>query len=172
MDALQRYRWRGNIRELRNTVERLVIMTPSDIVRVEDLPSDIRGAGGAVTVPEPAPAAAVSQTAEPAAGNQGMAVVKSVGMLLAAPFIGLARSLAKEFASRNITVNVVAPGPVATDMLSALDDTAREAMLDRVPLGRIGDPDEIAAAIEFLASDPAGYITGTVLAVDGGLAMG
>ena len=85
---------------------------------------------------------------------------------------GLARSLAKEFASRNITVNVVAPGPIDTDMLAALTDEQREAMLGMVPVGRLGRPDEIAAAIEFLASEDAGYVTGTVLPVDGGLSMG
>lgn len=89
-----------------------------------------------------------------------------------AGLIGLARSLAKEFASRNVTVNVVAPGPIETDMLAALTDDQRDAMLAMVPAGRLGAPDEIAAAIGFLASDDAGYITGTVLPVDGGLSMG
>lgn len=89
-----------------------------------------------------------------------------------AGLVGLARSLAKEFASRNITVNVVAPGPIETDMLAALTDDQREAMLAMVPSGRLGAPDEIAAAIAFLASEDAGYITGTVLPVDGGLSMG
>lgn len=85
---------------------------------------------------------------------------------------GLAKSLAKEFASRNITVNVVAPGPIETDMTAALTESQLSAMTDAVPLGRMGQPDEIAAAIAFLSSDLAGYITGTVLPVDGGLAMG
>ena len=85
---------------------------------------------------------------------------------------GLARSLAKEFAGRNITVNVVAPGPIDTDMLAALNDAQRQAMLDMVPVGRLGAPQEIAAAIEFLASEDAGFVTGTVLPVDGGLSMG
>jgi 3-oxoacyl-[acyl-carrier protein] reductase len=89
-----------------------------------------------------------------------------------AGIIGLARSLAKEFASRQITVNVVAPGPIRTDMLAALTDDQRQAMLDHVPLGRLGDPEEIAAAVAFLTSDDAGFITGTVLPVDGGLSMG
>ncbi|MDW3218172.1 MAG: 3-oxoacyl-ACP reductase FabG [Acidimicrobiales bacterium] len=89
-----------------------------------------------------------------------------------AGLIGLARSLAKEFASRNITANVVAPGPIETDMLAALTDDQREAMLAMVPTGRLGAPEEIAAAIAFLASDEAAYITGTVLPVDGGLSMG
>lgn len=89
-----------------------------------------------------------------------------------AGLVGLARSLAKEFASRNITANVVAPGPIETDMLAALTDDQRAAMLAMVPAGRLGAPDEIAAAITFLASEDAGYITGTVLPVDGGLSMG
>jgi 3-oxoacyl-[acyl-carrier protein] reductase len=89
-----------------------------------------------------------------------------------AGLVGLARSLAKEFASRNVTANVVAPGPIETDMLAALTDDQRAAMLAMVPAGRLGAPDEIAAAIAFLASEDAGYITGTVLPVDGGLSMG
>jgi len=89
-----------------------------------------------------------------------------------AGLVGLSRSLAKEFASRGITANVVAPGPIATDMLDALTDDQRAAMTAMVPVGRVGEPDEIAAAVEFLASDAAAYITGTVLPVDGGLSMG
>ena len=85
---------------------------------------------------------------------------------------GLARSLAKEFAGRNITVNVVAPGPIDTDMLAALSDAQRTTMLDMVPIGRLGEPAEVAAAIEYLASEDAGFVTGTVLAIDGGLSMG
>lgn len=89
-----------------------------------------------------------------------------------AGLVGLARSLAREFASRNITVNVVAPGPISTDMTDALDDKQRAAIGDTVPLGRFGTPDEVAATIRFLASDEAGYITGAVIPVDGGLGMG
>ena len=89
-----------------------------------------------------------------------------------AGLVGLARSLAKEFATRNITANVICPGPIETDMLLALTDSQREAMLSVVPVGRLGQPDEIAAAVEFLASESAGYITGTVLPVDGGFSMG
>lgn len=85
---------------------------------------------------------------------------------------GLAKSLAKEFASRNVTVNVVAPGPIETDMTAELTDDQRAALTSIVPLGRMGAPEEIAAAVTFLASDAAGYITGTVLPVDGGAAMG
>ena len=89
-----------------------------------------------------------------------------------AGLVGLARSLAREFASRNITVNVVAPGPISTDMTDALDDKQRSAIGEAVPLGRFGTPDEVAATIRFLASDEAGYITGAVIPVDGGLGMG
>lgn len=89
-----------------------------------------------------------------------------------AGLVGLARSLAREFASRKITVNVVAPGPIATDMTDALDDAQRSAIGDAVPLGRFGTTDEVAATICFLASDEAGYITGAVIPVDGGLGMG
>ncbi len=89
-----------------------------------------------------------------------------------AGLIGLARSIAKEFASRGVTVNVVAPGPVGTDMLSALNARQLAAIVERVPVGRVGTPDELAAAIEFLTSEGAGYITGIVLAVDGGISMG
>ncbi len=89
-----------------------------------------------------------------------------------AGLVGLGRSLAKELASRNVTVNVVAPGPVGTDMLSQLDEERRTAIIDAVPLGRLGEPAEVAAAISFLASDAAGYVTGAVIPVDGGLGMG
>ena len=85
---------------------------------------------------------------------------------------GLARSLAKEYASRSITVNVVAPGPIATDMLDALTEAQRAAMVAAVPVGRLGAADEVAAAIMFLAGDTAGYMTGVVLPVDGGMGMG
>ena len=89
-----------------------------------------------------------------------------------AGLLGLGRSLAKEFASRNVTVNIVAPGPIETDMLAALNEEQHAQILDLVPLGRIGQPDEIAAAVNFLASEEAGFITGAVLPVDGGLSMG
>ena len=89
-----------------------------------------------------------------------------------AGLIGLARSMAREFASRGITVNVVAPGPIETDMLAAVGEDTVAAMEQAVPVGRLGSPDEVAAAIEFLSSEAAGYITGHTLAVDGGLGMG
>ncbi|MEL6980966.1 MAG: 3-oxoacyl-ACP reductase FabG [Actinomycetota bacterium] len=89
-----------------------------------------------------------------------------------AGLVGLGRSMAREFASRNITVNIVAPGPIETDMLAAVSEDVIQKMADTVPLGRLGSPDEVAAAIEFLTSEAAGYITGHTLAVDGGLGMG
>jgi 3-oxoacyl-[acyl-carrier protein] reductase len=89
-----------------------------------------------------------------------------------AGLVGLARSLAREVASRTITVNVVAPGVVETDMIAALPDQRVEQLRSMVALGRSATPDEVAGAVAFLASDDAAYITGAVLAGDGGLAMG
>ncbi len=88
-----------------------------------------------------------------------------------AGIIGFSKSLAKELGGRGVRVNVVAPGYVATDMTAALSDAAREAMLGAVPLGRPANPEDIANAVLFLASDAAAYVTGHVLHVDGGLAM-
>lgn len=89
-----------------------------------------------------------------------------------AGLVGLARSLARELGSRSITVNVVAPGPVETDMTATLTPEQRDTMLNAVPLGRIATPQEIAAVVAFLASQDAAYITGAVIPVDGGLGMG
>ena len=89
-----------------------------------------------------------------------------------AGMVGMARALAREVASRSITVNVVAPGLVATDMIEALGTERIEQMKGLVPLGRTATPDEIADAVGFLASTGANYITGAVLPVDGGMGMG
>ncbi len=89
-----------------------------------------------------------------------------------AGLVGFARSLARELGSRNITVNVVAPGFVDTDMTRALTDAQREDILNKVPAGRYAQPEEIAAAVRFLSSEEAAYITGAVVPVDGGLGMG
>lgn len=84
---------------------------------------------------------------------------------------GLTKSAAKELATRNITVNAVAPGYIETEMTDAVSDTARDAFLNNIPLARPGQGDEVAAAIAFLASDDAAYITGQTVNVDGGLVM-
>ena len=88
-----------------------------------------------------------------------------------AGMIGFSKSLAREVGSRGITVNVVAPGFIATDMTDALDETARDALLAQVPLGRLGSVDDVAHAVAFLASQEAGYITGETLHVNGGMYM-
>ncbi len=89
-----------------------------------------------------------------------------------AGLVGLARSLARELGSRNITANVIAPGFVHSDMTAGLPEERTKAILGAVPLARFADPDEVAGVVEFLAGDAAGYITGAVIPVDGGLGMG
>jgi 3-oxoacyl-[acyl-carrier protein] reductase len=100
-------------------------------------------------------------------GNPGQAnyVASKAGL------IGLTKSLAQEIASRNITVNAIAPGFIETDMTDALSEEMKNNMLSHIPLKRFGKPEDIAAAVKFLASDDAGYITGTVLNVNGGMYM-
>ena len=89
-----------------------------------------------------------------------------------AGLVGMARSLARELGSRSITVNVVAPGYVETDMTAVLDESQREAIREQVPLRRYAVPGEVAAAVTWLAGDGAAYVTGAVIPVDGGLGMG
>jgi 3-oxoacyl-[acyl-carrier protein] reductase len=89
-----------------------------------------------------------------------------------AGLIGFARSLAREIGSRQVTVNVVAPGFVDTDMTAALSDARKAELLAQIPLKRFAGPEEVADAVTWLASDAAGYVTGAVIPVDGGLGMG
>jgi 3-oxoacyl-[acyl-carrier protein] reductase len=100
-----------------------------------------------------------------AAGQANYAAAK-------AGLLGLSRSVARELARRNITCNVVAPGPIDTAMTAAMPDEWRRAAQETVPLGRFGTPDECGDAVAFLCSEAAGYITGVLLPVDGGLGMG
>jgi 3-oxoacyl-[acyl-carrier protein] reductase len=86
--------------------------------------------------------------------------------------VGMARSISRELGSRGITANVVAPGFIETDMTAALPEERRQAYLASIPAGRFAQPDEVAAAVRFIASDEAAYITGAVIPVDGGLGMG
>jgi 3-oxoacyl-[acyl-carrier protein] reductase len=101
------------------------------------------------------------------AGNAGQAnyVASKAGL------IGLTKSLAQEMASRNVTVNAVAPGFIDTDMTAVLSQDLKEKLLAAIPLGRLGRPEDVAAAVRFLASEDAGYITGHVLNVNGGMYM-
>jgi len=98
-------------------------------------------------------------------GNAGQVVYSSSKAAL----LGLTRSLAREYASRGITVNAISPGFIETDMTADLPDAAKQGIVDQTPLGRIGRPEEVAAAVVFLASAEAGYITGQVVRVNGGM---
>ena len=89
-----------------------------------------------------------------------------------AGLIGMARSMARELGSRNITANVLSPGPVETEMFAALTEEQQVTITEQVPLNRVAQPEEIAETIAFLASDSAAYITGAVIPIDGGLGMG
>lgn len=100
-------------------------------------------------------------------GNAGQAVYAASKSAL----LGLSKTLAREYASRNITVNVVAPGFIDTDMTSSLGGEVKDGMLKAIPLGRTGKPEEVAAAVVFLCSDAASYITGETIRVNGGMYM-
>jgi 3-oxoacyl-[acyl-carrier protein] reductase len=100
-------------------------------------------------------------------GNAGQANYSAAK----AGLIGLTKSLAREVASRNVRVNAVAPGYIETEMTAALDESARHAIISQIPLGRIGTPEGVAEAVAFLSGDLAAFITGAVLAVDGGLGI-
>ena len=98
-------------------------------------------------------------------GNPGQVAYSSSKAAL----LGLTRTLAREYASRGITVNAVAPGFIETDMTADLSDAGKQGIIDQTPLGRIGRPEEVAAAVVFLASEEASYITGQVVRVNGGM---
>lgn len=100
-------------------------------------------------------------------GNAGQANYSAAK----AGVIGMTKTAARELAGRNITVNAVAPGFITTDMTNALPDAAKEGILSKVPMGRGGNPEDVANAVAFLCSEESDYITGQVLCVDGGMAM-
>jgi 3-oxoacyl-[acyl-carrier protein] reductase len=102
-----------------------------------------------------------------AAGNPGQANYAAAK----AGVVGMTKSLARELGSRNITVNCVAPGFIDTDMTRALPEASRAALLAQIPLGRLGEPQDVAAAVAYLASAGGGYVTGAVLHVNGGMYM-
>jgi 3-oxoacyl-[acyl-carrier protein] reductase len=98
-------------------------------------------------------------------GNPGQAVYSASKAAL----LGLTKTLAREYASRGVTVNAVAPGFIATDMTAGLPEDVKKKIVEQTPLARIGSPDEVAAAVVYLSSDEAGYVTGQVLRVNGGM---
>jgi 3-oxoacyl-[acyl-carrier protein] reductase len=102
-----------------------------------------------------------------ASGNPGQANYAAAK----AGVVGMTKSLSRELGSRNITANCVAPGFIDTDMTRALPEAQRAALLGQIPLGRLGAPEDIAAAVAYLASPAAGYVTGCVLHVNGGMYM-
>jgi 3-oxoacyl-[acyl-carrier protein] reductase len=102
-----------------------------------------------------------------ASGNPGQANYAAAK----AAVVGMTKSLARELGSRNITVNCVAPGFIDTDMTRALPDQQKKALLEQIPLGRLGTPQDVAAAVAYLASPAGGYVTGAVLHVNGGMYM-
>lgn len=99
-------------------------------------------------------------------GNPGQANYSAAKAAL----VAFTKTVARESASRNVTVNAVAPGMIATDITASMPEKAREAIVAQIPLGRMGTPEEVAEVVAFLASDEAAYITGTVIQIDGGLA--
>ncbi len=100
-------------------------------------------------------------------GNEGQANYSASKAAL----VGLTKTLAKEFAAKNILVNAVAPGFINTKMIENMQDNAKSNLLEKIPLGRIGNPEDVASTIAFLASEKAGYITGQVFVVDGGMSI-
>ena len=100
-------------------------------------------------------------------GNAGQANYSATK----AGIIGFTKSVAREYAAKGVTANAVAPGFIETDMTSVLKETVRSAMLEQIPIGRMGDPEDVAKAVAFFASEESKYLTGQVLAVDGGMTM-